>query len=77
MAACPTGALERAGDATAGPGRTFLPAWETPGFEDPAACRPSLSFAPPRGRIRSVLFGDLTRALDEALVRGVGKEGAE
>ena len=77
VAACPTGALERAGDARLSPGRTFLPAWETPGFEDPAACRPSLSFASPRGRIRSLLFGELTRALDEALVHGSGKEGAQ
>jgi hypothetical protein len=77
VAACPTGALERAGDARLSPGRTFLPAWETPGFEDPAACRPSLTFASPRGRIRSLLFGELTRALDEALVHGSGKEGAE
>jgi Fe-S-cluster-containing dehydrogenase component len=62
VAACPTGALR-----FAGPGAESDPCAQrlVPGFADPAACRPNLTFRPPGGARRAALY----RALEEALKR--------
>ena len=60
VAACPTGALQAREPEDPRDGRL-----DVPGFADPAGCRPSLRFRPPRGRRRADLLAALDRVIHE------------
>jgi Fe-S-cluster-containing dehydrogenase component len=62
VAACPTEALRYV---VPSEGVAETAGRLVPGFADPAGCRPSLQFMPPRGSRRAEIF----RALEEALKR--------